>query len=202
MNLLNVSLAIHLYPLRFHLQSLSSKFSVLFPLNINYVSIWGKWAFFVTQRKNFPKQNDPRHFLRRRPNTKKRSKSYQTCCVRKPYSLVIKQSFHVLSRLLLYLWYEYITDIIACHQQWPANLFTPFCHIKQGPGGQLQATPARLQASLGRSHLSRQAIRRPSPIGDPYSFFRGSVPFHRHPTVSNGGRTSTGTVAWVLDLAL
>ena len=81
----------------------------------------------------------------------------------------------------------------------------PIClHLfaKKGPGARLQVIPARLQASLWRSHLSRQSIRRSSPIGDPYSFFRGSVPFHRHPTVSNGGRTSTGTVAWVLDLAL
>ena len=134
------------------------------------------------------------------------AKTQQVCsklaALDKPYSLVIKQFFRVSWRLLLFLWYKYITDFSACHQQQPANVFTPFCHTKQGPGERLQAMPARLQTSLWRSRSSRQSIRRPSPIGDPYSFFRGSVPFHCHPTVSNGGRTSTETVAWVLDLAL
>ena len=78
----------------------------------------------------------------------------------------------------------------------------PICfHQKHGPGDQLQALSARLQTSLCRSRFSRQSIRRSSPIMDRYFLLDRAVPFHCHPTVSNGGRTSTETVAWVLDLA-
>ena len=37
-----------------------------------------KCAFFVTRRKNFPKQTYPRHFLHCRSNTQKRSKLFQS----------------------------------------------------------------------------------------------------------------------------
>lgn len=161
-----------------------------------------KWAFSVTRRKNFPKQTYPRHFSHRKLNTQKRSKFAQNL-------LRCTNRIHMLSDSL-----SCVVEIAAFslvpiyHRNYRLSSATTcqficaFLPSKTGPGGWLQGMPARLQTSLWRSRSSRQSIRRPSPFGDPYSFFRGSVPFHCHPTVSNGGRTSTETVAWVLDLAL
>lgn len=120
-----------------------------------------------------------------------------------PFIRVSKKAA-ALSVIIFYRNLSRMSSAKTCH--FCANFVPRLCQIiftlKQGPGDQLQALSTRLQTLLWRSRFSRQSIRRPSPIKDRYSLFHGSVPFHCHPTVSNGGRTSTETVAWVLDLAL
>ena len=92
MNQPKVSLDIHLYFLCYHLQFKSSDSQIL-PFYIYDVSIMTKWAFFVTQSKNFPKQTYPRHFPHYGSNMQKRSKLFQSLLRQKNRIHMLSDSF-------------------------------------------------------------------------------------------------------------
>ncbi len=130
MNRPKVSLDIHLSFLYYHLQFQSSYSPVFCPLILITFQLGPNGRF----SSHNPKTSHNILILDISHTAGRVCKTQQVCsklaALDKPYSLVIKQFFRVSWRLLLFLWYQYNTDIIACHQQQPANLFTPFCHIK------------------------------------------------------------------------
>ena len=193
MNLLIISLVIHLFPVCCHLQSLSSE-SSFFALYILITFQFGADEHFSSHSAKTSQNKMILDISCIAGQIRKNAASpIRTCCVKKHIHLLLI-CFAVYRRDCCFFSDTNISQILSL----VISKDLPIClHLfaKKGPGARLQVIPARLQASLWCSHLSRQSIRRPSPIRDPYSFFRGSVPFHRHPTVSNGGRTSTGTVA-------
>lgn len=200
MNLPNVSLAIHLFACLLSPPIYEQRFFHFCPLIYMTFPSWPNWRFSSHNPKTF--HNILIHDISHAAGQIRKNAASRIRLA------ALENRIHLLSNSL----FVYCRDCYFFSDTNISQILSlvisknlPIClHLfsKKAPGARLQVIPARLQASLWRSHLSRQSIRRPSPIGDPYSFFRGSVPFHRHPTVSNGGRTSTGTVAWVLDLAL